>query len=699
MVFLDFTKHIYICLYTNIPSAYRAEPHPHLAFSDHMCVWLTPTYTPLIRRSRPVQKQVKTWPAGSISALQDSFECTAWDMFREAATEGDSVDLEEYAASVTGYISKCIDDVTVSKTITTRPNQKPWMTAEVRVLLRTRDSAFRVGDKVALRKARADLSRAIRVAKRAHTQRIHSHFKDTGDARRMWQGIQAITNYRTMPSSCERDASLPDALNNFYARFEAQNNMARKTMPKPDEQVLCLTAVDVRNTLRRVNPRKAAGPDNIPRQSAQGVRRPADRCSHGHLQHLLVQRHCPNVPQVHTIVPVPKKSTVSCLNDYRPVALTPIIMKCFERLVMRNIKTQLPSSLDPLQFAYRPNRSTDDAITTTLHLSLTHLEKKDTYVRMLFIDFSSAFNTIIPQNLIRKLSSLGLNTPLCNWILDFLMGRPQSVLFGGSTSSSITLNTGAPQGSVLSPLLFTLLTHDCAAKHSSNSFIKFADDTTVLGLITKGDESAYREEVQRLTDWCTVNNLHLNVDKTKEMVVDFRRAQHTHSPLNIDGSSVEIVKSTKFLGVHLADNLTWTLNTSSTAKKAQQRLYFLRKLRKARLPPPILTLFYRGTIKSILSSCITAWFGTCTVSDRKTLQRIVRTAERIIGVSLPSITDIYTTRSIRKATSIVNDPTHPSHKLFSLLPSGRRYRSIRSSTTRFCNSSYPQAIRLLNCRD
>uniref|UniRef100_A0A3B1IGH8 Reverse transcriptase domain-containing protein n=1 Tax=Astyanax mexicanus TaxID=7994 RepID=A0A3B1IGH8_ASTMX len=400
-----------------------------------------------------------------------------------------------------------------------------------------------------------------------------------------------------------------------------------------------------------------------------------------------------------TIVPVPKKSTVSCLNDYRPVALTPIIMKCFERLVMRNIKTQLPSSLDPLQFAYRPNRSTDDAITTTLHLSLTHLEKKDTYVRMLFIDFSSAFNTIIPQNLIRKLSSLGLNTPLCNWILDFLTGRPQSVRFGGSTSSTITLNTGAPQGSVLSPLVFTLLTHDCAEQHSSNSFIKFADDTTVLGLITKGDESAYREEVQRLTDWCTVNNLHLNVDKTKEMVVDFRRAQHTHSPLNINGSSVEIVKSTKFLGVHLADNLTWTLNTSSTAKKAQQRLYFLRKLRKARLPPPILTLFYRGTIESILSSCITAWFGTCTVSDRKSLQRIVRTAERIIGVSLPSIMDIYTTRSIRKATSIVNDPTHPSHELFSLLPSGRRYRSIRSSTTRFCNSFYPQAIRLLNCRD
>ncbi|KAK3528738.1 hypothetical protein QTP70_011206 [Hemibagrus guttatus] len=348
-------------------------------------------------------------------------------------------------------------------------------------------------------------------------------------------------------------------------------------------------------------------------------------------------------------------------------------MKCFERLVMRHIKTQLPPSLDPFQFAYHPNRSTDDAITTTLHLSLTHLDNKDTYVRMLFIDFSPAFNTIIPQHLIEKLSLLGLNTSLCNWILDFLTGRPQSVRIGNSTSSTTTLNTGAPQGCVLSPLLFTLLTHDCAAMHSSNHIIKFTDDTTVVGLISKNHVSVYREEVQRLTAWCKANNLSLNVDKTKEMVVDFRRAQSDHSLLFIDGSSVEIVKSTKFLGVHLVEDLTWSLNTSSITKKAQQRLYFLRRLRKAHLPPPILTMFYRGAIESVLSSCITAWFGNCTVSDRKTLQQIVKTAEKIIGVSLPSITDMYTTRRIRKANSIVDDPTHPSHTLFTLLPSGKSY--------------------------
>ncbi|KAI5615843.1 gastrula zinc finger protein XlCGF28.1-like [Silurus asotus] len=327
------------------------------------------------------------------------------------------------------------------------------------------------------------------------------------------------------------------------------------------------------------------------------------------------------------------------------------MMKCFERLVMRHIKTQLSPLLDPMQFAYRPNHSTDNAIITTLHLVLTHLNNKDTYVRMLFIDFSSAFNTIISQHLIKKLSLLGLNTSLCNWILDLLTGRPQAVRIGNRISSTTTQSTEALQGSVFSPLQFTLLTHDCVAMYSLNHIVKFADDTTVLVLISKNDESPYREEVHQLTAWCGPNNLSLNIDKTKHMVVDFRRAQSGHSPLIINDSSVEIVKSTKFPGVHLADNLTWPLNISSITKKAQQCLYFLRRLRKNHLPPHILTMFYRGTIESILSSCITALFGICTVSNHESLQRIVRTAEKIIRVSLPSIMDIYTTHCIRKANS------------------------------------------------
>ncbi len=86
-----------------------------------------------------------------------------------------------------------------------------------------------------------------------------------------------------------------------------------------------------------------------------------------------------------TIIPPPTKGKANCLNNYQPVALTPIEMKCFERINMSHIQTFVPDTLDPLQFAYRPNRSTKDAVSTTIYTVRTHLENRDNYVQLLFI--------------------------------------------------------------------------------------------------------------------------------------------------------------------------------------------------------------------------------------------------------------------------------------------------------------------------
>ena len=160
----------------------------------------------------------------------------------------------------------------------------------------------------------------------------------------------------------------------------------------------------------------------------------------------LIESVIPTCFKQTTIVPVPKNTKATCLNDYRPIALTSVAMKCFERLVMAHINTIIPETLDPLQFAYRPNIFTDDAISIALHTALSHLDKSNTYVRMLFIDYSSVFNTIVPSKLNTKLRNREVNTSLCNWILDFLTGHPQVVRLGSNTSGMMILNTGAPQG-------------------------------------------------------------------------------------------------------------------------------------------------------------------------------------------------------------------------------------------------------------
>ena len=87
---------------------------------------------------------------------------------------------------------------------------------------------------------------------------------------------------------------------------------------------------------------------------------------------------------------------------------------------------------------------------------------------------------------------------------------------------------GAPQGCVHSPLLH--------GQHDSNTIIQFADDTTGVGLITDNDETAYREEVRDLAVWCQHNNLSLNVSKTKELIVDYRKRRAEQAPINIDGT-------------------------------------------------------------------------------------------------------------------------------------------------------------------
>ncbi len=229
-----------------------------------------------------------------------------------------------------------------------------------------------------------------------------------------------------------------------------------------------------------------------------------------------------------------------------------------------------------------------------LHYILQHLDKPGTYVRILFLDFSSAFNTIIPNLLLSKLTQLSVPTSMCQWIISFLTDRQQLVRLGKFSSSTCMISTGAPQGCVLSPLLFSLYTNDCTSKDPSVKLLKFADDTTLIGLNQDGDESAYRQEVKELAVWCNHNNLELNTIKTLEMIVDFRR---NPPPLTIMNSTVAAVESFRFLGTNISQDLKWEFHIDSIVKKAQ---YFLRQLRKFNLPQELLKQFYSAIIESVL---------------------------------------------------------------------------------------------------
>ena len=157
--------------------------------------------------------------------------------------------------------------------------------------------------------------------------------------------------------------------------------------------------------------------------------------------------------------------------------------------------------MDPFQFEYQLGIGVDDTIIFLLDRSLSHLEKRGSTVRIMFFDFSGAFNTIQPVLQGDKLELAGVNQHLTSWILDYLTNQPQYVRTRDYVSDTIICSTGAPEGTVLVPFLSTLYTADFYHQSTHCHLQKFSD-SAIVSLIRDGDDRANRELIQDFVDWC-----------------------------------------------------------------------------------------------------------------------------------------------------------------------------------------------------
>ena len=503
------------------------------------------------------------WTESAVNTLKACFDTTDWCIFRDSWTT-----LDEYTDTVSEYIRFCVELCIPTKTVTKHPNNKRWYDKTIRKKIVLKDRAYRLREKdpASYSSAKNQLRLAIRQHKTKYKNKLEDVFR-SGDSKTLWSHMSDITQYKGSKRSIDNDdPDLPDQLNSFYARFDRDNKTVPVSTPVDEATPppFVITTDEVRHCFNSLNVHKSAGPDGI---KPKFLKLCSSELSHVFTNIFNWSLEICTVPacfKKSVIVPVPKKASPSCLNDYRPVALTSVTMKCFEKLVLKFINSLLPNGFDPHQFAYRPKRNIDDAISINVHDILQHCENKNTYARVLFIDYSSAFNTIIPCKLYSKLmNDLHFPVTLCNWVLNFLLNRPQVVKVGTNISSTIVLNTGTPQGCPVSPKLYSLFTFDCQAIYSGNTVIKFADDTTVTGLISDNNEHNYRSEIQHIVDWCDTNNLFLNVNKTKEMIIDFRRNKTTIEPITIKNIDVEQVSSFKFLGTHVCNDLSWNVNCTT----------------------------------------------------------------------------------------------------------------------------------------
>ena len=488
--------------------AYAAKPLTRLGKSDHDLIMLTPNYKPLVQRQKPRVLQMDQWTPQAISALQGSLECTDWDVFIDNA-DG----LNELTDTVTEYIKFCKESVVPVKEIKIYPNNKPWITKDIKDLLNKKNEAFGKRDRESLKCIQKKLDKSICSSKQKYKRKIEDHFKEN-NMKDVWNGMRLMSGFNT---GCSKSKQLPDNsveyandLNNFYNRFDKHDfsvehsGIRNSLFNRPINNMLKITEAEVCREFSKKDPSKAAGPDGL---SPKILKLCSSQLAYVFACIFNTSFKTKSVPAIwkkSCIVPVPKKPVINVMNDLRPVALTPEPMKTCERFVLKFLKSLVTDYLDPLQFAYSAGRSCEDAILFVLDKIYSNLEnaKNGNSVRIMFFDFSSAFNTIQPHILIDKM--LGMNNVpswLISWIFDYLTQRSQFVRLSEDIKSSIVVsNTGCPQGTVLAPFIFTLFTADIRSLYPSCPLVKFADDTAMLGLIKMDNSNLYEKQIQTFVE-------------------------------------------------------------------------------------------------------------------------------------------------------------------------------------------------------
>ena len=571
--------------------------------------------------------------------------------------------------------------------------------------------AFCLKDKLKLSTAQKKTDEAIDLGKKNFKEQIERDFSK--NSKQAWSGLKKIVGYKEKQTVIDHENGnkYVNDLNAFYSRFDqhdfsSQHNEARceLNMTSSDDPIVTVEEWEVTRIFRSLKTNKSCGPDNVSGRVLKAC--------HYHLSELyccifnmsLVLHKIPISWKDSKIVPVPKKGKVNEMNDLRPVALTSILMKCLERLVFARLKPYVQPFQDSFQFAYQENRSVEDAIILFMDNIYEHLTYDRNYARVLFIDFSSAFNTIQPHLMIEKLINTGVNRHIISWILEFLTNRTQFVQMKiGETfysSSSITTNTGAPQGCVLSPALFTLYTNDCQSQFSDVPILKFADDTSIQGLISKDNVYKYFQSIRFFVKWCEEHFLLLNVKKTKELIIDFRIKKDPHQPVRIHGENIEVVSSYKYLGIQIDDQLDWKPQNEQILSKIHKRMYFIRKLSYFGIDKTLINLFYKSTLQSIITFCIVAWGGNTRESDRDKIDSLIRKVNKITKVDNPFFQQLFESACITKFIKIEKDINYSIHR--KIVRSKRPpHRLIFSNmkNERHRQSFLPYATRIMSLRD
>ena len=286
------------------------------------------------------------------------------------------------------------------------------------------------------------------------------------------------------------------------------------------------------------------------------------------------------------VTPIPKTSAKSTnAKDWRPITQIALPGKLLERLIHNQLNNYFESNhlLFENQHGFRKDKSTSSAVFSALK-ELYENWNRQLFSTCIFIDFSRAFDSIDHDIFIRKLRLYGLSVKCITFLSSYIDSRTQCTSVNGFKSSEAKLVTGTAQGSILGPLFYILFVNDIFSYvNNNNTITMYADDTLLIeqGETRVSSNRACQESLNQIVEWCNLNRLTINAEKTKSMNIEFSTAADSEdTKIDILGQTLQNVKKYEYLGVFLDGKLAMSNHIEHIIKKVQTKLSTLRKFRR-----------------------------------------------------------------------------------------------------------------------
>jgi ribonuclease HI len=489
---------------------------------------------------------------------------------------------------------------------------KPWMTPAVRTAVKKRNKLRRdIGDKQRRKEwleACKEARETIRQAKEESWREVVEEAATSMDERKMWGFIKKLNGspdnnspnevmkYKGKIISSNRrkaDTFLSHYANVSRHKFTREERTANRRLKKllqsgsvGDESCKDLTMKELKAAIKKMKPKSAPGPDDLPPTFFKALGPLA-------LQELLdiynasfVAGFCPQTWRNATILPLLKSGKPpSDIASFRPVSLTSCAVKILERIIANRLYKMAEEQgwFSHLQAGFRKGRSCEDQVLRIVQaIENGFQQKKLERSVMVLLDYSKAYDMVWREKLLLCMVDKGVPMQFVRWLYGFLQNRQARVRFGDAMSGSKTMKQGLPQGAVLSPILFLFYINNLAEILPESVIISmFADDVAIVGTDRdrKKAEQKVQEAVSIVEAWSKEYKLKLNSDKSECCYFTTWPKEAAWRPcVKIGGKEIPFKANPRLLGVLLDRQLTFGPQTESVTREATSKLRMLASL-------------------------------------------------------------------------------------------------------------------------